>query len=73
MANKKVTTVRAPEGFLEQAAEELGFASKQEMLLGLVKLALTQERQRNAMHRILECDSDLDKLMDPEFRARARR
>ncbi|MEV0340469.1 hypothetical protein AB0H49_15690 [Nocardia sp. NPDC050713] len=72
MANMKATTVRAPEGFLEAAKDELGFATKQEMLLELVKLALTQRRQRISVGRILELGTDLPKLLDKDFRARAR-
>jgi hypothetical protein len=73
MADMKVTTVRAPAGFLEEARTELGFSSQQEMLLGLVRLALTQKRQREATLRILERTPDLVKYMDEDFRRRARR
>lgn len=73
MTDMKVTTLRAPEGFLEEAKKELGFATQQEMLLGLVQLAVTQQRQRAATARILERTPDLVKFMDPEFRAQARR
>ncbi|MEV0250925.1 hypothetical protein AB0H76_30320 [Nocardia sp. NPDC050712] len=69
----KETTVRAPEGFLEDAGRELGYSDTEEMLLDLVRFALLQDRQWKSVQRILAVPSDLARLADPEFRAQARR
>lgn len=70
----KMTSLRAPEGLLDRAREELGYASNQDMVVSLVELALMQKLQRQMLRRIANRpDGPYAALLDPEFRAGARR
>lgn len=70
----KMTSLRAPEGLFDRAREELGYASNQDMVVSLVELALMQHLQRKMLRRIADRpDGPYAALLDPEFRAEARR